>query len=258
DMNVNHTHMGAGAYCEAGLDDVIRFFQMANSLVARQLNKTWQREGHVFGGPYRMEPCLDDPAAEQKLEYALSNVVKDQLVERVERSPFFSTYKHLAHGKPLRYWWIDWESYWKAGGTLNNKLHPKQFLKWGELPIATLPAWEKLSIHQRQTRVRKMAKTAEKQAEEIRKRESRFVVGVPALYNVDPRDRPKNPKYSGKQPLCHASSPKLRRNFQSRWRDFRDEYREASKDFRDGDWEREFPDGSVRPPVMKIYLSSRL
>ncbi|MCP4674947.1 MAG: hypothetical protein GY854_05470, partial [Deltaproteobacteria bacterium] len=29
DMNVNHTHMGAGAYCEAGLDDVIRFFQMA-------------------------------------------------------------------------------------------------------------------------------------------------------------------------------------------------------------------------------------
>ncbi len=258
ELNINHNHVGVGGYREDVLDDFIKFFQLSNSLIARQLNKTWYREGHLFGSRYRMEPCIDDPAAEQKLEYGLTNVVKDHLVERVDRSPFFSTYKHLAYGKPLKYWWIDWAGYWKAGGGLNSKLHPKQFLKWGELNLSTLPGWENLTIHQRQTRVRKMAQAAQEEAADIRKREKRTVVGVPALYAVDPRDRPKAPKKSGPQPLCHASDRKLRRDFKTKWNDFLDEYKEASQDFRDGYWEREFPDGSVRPPILKIYFSSKL
>ncbi len=112
----NHRHDGTAAKSEDQLGEVAKFYQHSNSLIARQINKLWNRQGHVFGGPYRMEPCLDNEAAEQKLEYALTNVIKDQLVERVEHSPFFSTFDYLAHGKPLRYWWLDWAGYYAAGG----------------------------------------------------------------------------------------------------------------------------------------------
>ncbi len=258
ERSTNHGHDGAAEKSEEQLGEVSKFYQHANSLIARQINKLWNRQGHVFGGPYRMEPCLDNEAAEQKLEYALTNVVKDQLVESVEHSPFFSTFDCLAHGNPLRYWWINWAGYYAAGGREKKGLHPKQFLNWGELPIVTLPGWEDLTIHQRQTRVRKMNQTARDQAAEIRKNENRTVVGVPALYAVDPRDRPKNPKHSGPQPLSHAADPELRREFRRRWRDFLNEYKKSSFDYRSGHYEREFPEGSYRPPIATIYQSSRL
>ena len=66
-----------------------------------------------------MEACVDDERAERKLFYSLTNVVKDGLVEKVSQSPFFSTFKHQANGKPLRYWYIDYEGYWEAGGDTN-------------------------------------------------------------------------------------------------------------------------------------------
>ncbi len=258
EVSINHNHDGARPRSKERLGDVAKFFQLSGSLIARQLNKTWQREGRVFGGPYRMEPCIDDHGAEQQLEYALTNAIKDNLIESIERTPFFSTYKSLAQGKPLCYWWIDWAGYWKAGGTFNKDLHPKQFLKWGELKLATLPSWQNFNVHQQQTRARKMAQNARDEAARKRKEEKRTVFGIPALYTLDPRDRPKNPKKSSPQPLCHASDKSLRREFRRKWRDFLSEYKEASADFRNGDWEREFPEGSFRPIIATIYQASRL
>ncbi len=71
----------------------------------------------MFQGPYRAEKCLDAAAAEDKMIYSVTNVVKDQLIESVKsKSPFFSTYQYQANGKPMEYWYIDWGAYWKNGG----------------------------------------------------------------------------------------------------------------------------------------------
>ena len=78
------------------------------------------------------------------------------------------------------------------------------------------------------------------------------------LYAVDPRDRPENPKKSGREPLCHAADPELKKEYKEDWRNFMDRFIEASADYRSGYFHREFPDGSFRPPLVTIYSASAL
>ena len=86
----------------------------------------------------------------------------------------------------------------------------------------------------------------------------RLVVGVPRLFATDPRTRPANPKATGPQPLCHASTREAYWAYVREYRDFCREHRKASIDYLAGYHEREFPEGSFRPPITTIYQASRL
>lgn len=253
EFNSDHGHKGLSI--KSGKEDnFARFFQTSNSLIARNLNKQWDREGHFFSNRYRIEPCLDSESAEQKLKYAITNVVKDQLVERVSQSPYFSTYRHLAFGDELKYWYIDWQGYWAAGGPAKRNLRAKDFLKWVKVDLTPLPGWEELTIYQRQTRIRKMVQEVEAQAAEERRHKNRRVMGLPRIFAQDPRSRPETPKQRTAQPLCHCSDVKRYKEFRAKWREFRQEYRRASADYLDGYHEREFPEGSFKPPSrLKVY-----
>ena len=258
ELNIDHGHDEISEHPECEPGNIPIFYRNAKSLIANQVNWRLEREGAVYAGPYRMEPCLDDEAAEARWLYAMTNTVKDGLVEKVSESPFFNTYKHQAFGEPLKFWWINWTAFYKAGGWDNKKIHPKMFLEWGELEITPLPHLQDLPEHKRQTRVRQTIREHEHLIAEQRTAQERTVIGVPALYKVDPRDRPKNPKHSGPQPLCHTTDKKLRREFEERWRAHVSEHKKASFDYRQGYYEREFPEGSFRPPLITIYTSSAL
>jgi len=80
-------------------------------------------------------------------------------------------------------------------------------------------------------------------------------MGVAAQFAVDPRDRPRRPKKSGPQPLCHASDAEVAREYERQWRETLREHRAASIDFLNGMWEREFPEGTFRPPIIRICSS---
>jgi hypothetical protein len=255
--NLNHLHDGVLPGPDQ-VENVAPFFRDFLSGVARGTNRLLQRANHVFGGRTRVQPCLDLPSAEQQLVYALTNAVKDGLVERVSESPFFSTYRHLAFGEPLEFWRIDWAGYWEAGGTRKKNHAPKDYLRWERLALAPLPGWECLTIHQRQARVRVLVRGVEEEIAERRRCEGRGLVGVPRLYTLSPFERPKTLPDDGPQPLCHSSDPEARRDFKRRWREILREHRKASIDYRAGNHEREFPQGTYRPPIVKIYTSSRL
>jgi hypothetical protein len=257
ESNINHLHPGFSLTPDQ-LDHASRFNQMVHSGIARGVNKCWERQGHLWSSRVRITPCVDDQAAEQQLFYALTNVVKDGLAETVGASPFFSTYRHLAHGKPLQYWWIDYDAYYQAGGKRKKSHRLKDYLQWTEVKPALLPAWEDLPDHRIQTRVRCQVRDIEQSQRDVRKAENRKVFGIPALFNVAPTDRPKNPKESGPQPLCHASTRQARRLFREKWKAFQDAYFQASMDYRQGFFDREFPEGSFRPPLVTIYNASAL
>ena len=84
------------------------------------------------------------------------------------------------------------------------------------------------------------------------------MLGKSALFDVDPRDRPKNPKKSGRAPVCHAADREKAKAFKKEWRAFMQQFIEASADYRNGLYDREFPEGSCSPPLVKIYTSSKL
>ena len=72
------------------------------------------------------------------------------------------------------------------------------------------------------------------------------------------RNRPKNPKKSSNEPLSHASDPELEKEYRESWREFLNQFIPASADYRNGYFDREFPDGSFRLPLISIYTVSRL
>ena len=109
---------------------------------------------------------------------------------------------------------------------------------------------------QRQTWVRRQVKEIEDACKKERKENGKTVIGTTGLFAVDPRERPKNPKKSGKEPLCHASDPELAKAHKKERREFLDQYIQASADYRRGYFEREFPSGSYRPPLVTIYHAS--
>jgi hypothetical protein len=257
EASIDHLHEMFSALLKQ-LSNFNGFMQCVHSLIARGVNKTWDREGHVFGARGRIHHCVDDTAAENKLLYALTNTIKDNLHEKVSETPFFSTYEHQAKGEPLRFWYIDYEAYWAAGGNRKKSHRLKDYLKWVEWECTPLPSQENRTQSQRQTWVRKQVKAIENNCRKERKEANKTVIGVKALFETDPRDRPKNPKKSGTAPLCHASSDPAREKFKEELKAFVNEFIKASADYRNGYHEREFPEGSYRPPLITIYTSSKL
>jgi hypothetical protein len=257
EANVDHEHPGFTPGCDAERAEVPHFFRDAHSLIAREINRLLDRENHVYGQRYRAEPCLDDASAEQKLIYAMVNAVKDGQVEHVSDSPFFSTFRHLALGEPLKFWYIDRTAWWRKGGPIAGN-RPKDHMRWVTFELTPLPEWEGLTVHQRQARFRHLIREAEQIAADERAIDGRSVIGLPALQRLDPRDRPHAPKKSGRQPLCHASDPAVRRQYRRDWREFLRAYRAASIAYRAGDLGVKFPEGSFRPPLVTMYAASGL
>ena len=168
ESNSSHLHEEYSAD-EGQVENIPGFLRSAHSLIARGVNKTWDREGHVFGARSRVHPCADDKAAEKKLLYALTNTVKDNLHESLSNTPFFSTYNHLAKGEPLRFWYIDYEAYWAAGGDRKKSHRVKDYLRWVEWSCTPLPSLSNRTLSQQQTWTRKQSQEIELNCKKERK-----------------------------------------------------------------------------------------
>ncbi len=257
EANINHLQVGMSV-TEEQLENIPDFFRDLLSSIAVKVNKKWGRDGHMWGGVYRATPCVDDPAAEQQLVYSVTNPVKDGLVDSALESPFFSTFRRMARGERLRFFRIDWEAYYEAGGCRKKSHRPKDYLRWMEIELAPLPGQEDWPDHKRQSWARAQVREVERATREDFRTTDRTAMGAKAQFRVDPRDRPRDPKHSGPQPVCHWSSQEARREYLRKWRETLREHRAASIDYRLGMWEREFPVGTFRPPLIKRYQSSCL
>ena len=250
ELSSTHGHEEASAK-DGDVAALTEFWRNFHSKVARDVNRLLGREGHLYAGPPRVTPCADDDAAFQQLVYALTNPVKDGLVDKVRHSPFFSTYRAQALGKPLRFWDIEWERYWEAGGPHNRSIHPKQFMLWRGLEIAPLPHLADLPAHKRQTLIRKAVEEVEEETADRLKHEGRAFCPVSRHFETDPRSRPETPRVSGRKPIVHASSKAARDEYREKLRDVMKAYVPASVAFRSGCYEVEFPPGTFRPPLTR-------
>ena len=115
EQSINHHHCNITVSVEQ-LGNLSSFFRTAHSIIAREVNRLYGREGHVFAGRPRVTSCEDDEAAEEKLLYSITNAVKDGLVDRQNGKVFLSSYPSLSKGETLKFWKIDWRTFNKRGG----------------------------------------------------------------------------------------------------------------------------------------------
>ncbi len=254
DFNINHKHIGRAPLSESpkDLENLVRFDQMFNSLMARGINKLIDREGALFSSRNRSATVLDDKSLEDQLLYAVTNPVKDGLVEKTSHWKGVSSYNQLATGEVDTYTYINWTKWHRDGGTLNPK-SPGEYIENVKVELSPIPSWEGLSPDKRQSLFRRLARSEEQFLREERTRENKKVMGTASLQKLDYRERPRNQKkLKTAQPICHASTYERRKEYAEEMREYRQAYAEASAWYRLGDYEIEFPEGSFKPPLLKI------
>jgi len=252
DFNINHKHNSFAPLSDSPehIQNLVKFEQMFNSLVARGLNKHFGREGALYSTRNRITEVVDDASLEQQLIYAVTNPVKDGLVERVAHWKGFSSYRQLATGEVERFQYIDWAAWYREGK--GKKKSPQAFVKSVEVRLTPIPSWEDMAEHKRQARFRRLVRKEEQRCREDLERESRAVMGPAKLAKLDHRDRPKSPAKRTPRPLCHSSTAEGAKEYERTWRDFLDRYYYASGMWMKGEYGVEFPSGSFKAPLIRI------
>jgi hypothetical protein len=256
DANVNHLHIGRSALPNK-TQNLSHFNQHFYSLLSRELNRLWDREGSVWSSRVRSREAIDDQSLERQLFYSVTNMVKDGLVDKVTHSKGFSCYNSLATGKTEKYWFYDRTAWWKQGGPLGRQ-PLSTFRRWVEVKFEPIAAWENLPTHKWQAHFRREVRRIEQTERANRGKEERRVMSPVKLAKLNPRARPKTRNIRTRQPLCHASDMGLVADYKKEWREFLDAFYRASGQFLSGNFHVEFPDGSFRPPLVSLYTASAL
>jgi len=197
--------------------------------------------------------CLDQESVEQQFFYALTNPVKDGLADCIVSWKGFSSYPALALGEDVNYTYIDRTAWHNAGGKKSKKAI-QAFTKTIRLKFTPLPGWENLKPNQRQTKIKRECRALEQKFRQERKETGIPVMSKAKLDKIDQRDRPKTKPKRTPKPLCHASTKEAAKAYKESLREFLTEYRITSAYYRQGFYDIEFPQGSLKPPLMTVQV----
>lgn len=253
DFNINHKQSGKAALSNSPehIENLVNFDRLCNSLIARGINHYLKREGAMFSTRNRVQEAIDDRSLEQQLFYAVTNPVKDGLVDRVAHWKGFSSYHQLATGMVERFAYINWTAWHRAGCKKPREL----FTEWVEVKLSPLPSWEDMMEHKRQALFRREVRKLEQHFRSKREQEGLRPMGPRRLATIDPRSRPKRPpQKKGNQPVCHSSTFTGAIEYKKRYRTFLDQYYFASALWMKGVVEAPFPAGSFKAPLIRLVL----
>ncbi len=255
EFNINHEQSGVAAVSDSQehLDNLVDFKRTFHRLLAWEINEYLGRDGAVFSTRSRNVECVDDLSAEQQFFYAMTNPVKDGLVDRVAHWKGFSSYNALARGQDEVFTYINRTAWHRAGGKKSKK--PLQaFAETIRIKYSPLPKWESMTPSQRQAHIRREVRALEKKLRNEREAEGRGVMGPVKLEKLDHRERPKTRPPKTKKPLCHASNREAAELYEESFREFLNAYRIASTHYRMGALDTVFPYGSIKPPLLSVQV----
>jgi len=252
EFNINHEQNGIAPLSDSfeDLNNLVLFKQTFHRLLALELNRHYGREGAVFSTPPRTVPCLDNPSLEQQFFYAMTNPVKDGLVEKVSHWKGFSSYPQLAHGKDELFTWFD-RTAWQR----DLKRKPLQaYMKKGRIEYTPLPSIAHLKPGQRESYIRREVRSIEQSCRASREAAGQKVMTAQKLEMIDPRQRPATSPPRRKKPLCHCACAEIAKTYKKLLFHFLESYVRASAEYRSGKYDVEFPAGSYRPPLIVINV----
>jgi hypothetical protein len=255
EFNINHEQNGIAPLSDsvAHRVNLVKFKQMFHSIMVCAINKHLGREGGMFSSRARSIPCLDTHSVAQQFFYAMTNPVKDGLVDRVSHWKGFSSYRKLARGEDVTYTYPDYDA-WRAQPIRKGKrkLPLSAFLRRVRIDYTPIPSLAHLSETQRQSHIRREVRAIEAQCRAERERDGRRVLSPGRLSNLDSRQRPANPSANTTMPLCHCSHRTMAKAYRREWNAFLDAYRYASLRYRSGCFDVEFPKGALQPPLLVL------
>jgi hypothetical protein len=204
--------------------------------------------------PRRYRHVVDDDAPQAqvaRLSYLLAQGTKEGLVSSPKQWPGASSTKALIRGEPLEGMWFDRTREYEA--RRRGEDVPKyRFATPESILLSPLPCWEGDRLHRVQTRIRAIVRELEAEAEERQRVTGRPPLGVQAICQQHPHDKPARSKRSP-APRFHAATGARRRSMERAYLRFFWAYREAADKLRAGAQSVTFPPGSF--PTPKAFVS---
>jgi hypothetical protein len=225
-----------------------KFMEFFGTNISKEVG-TYLRDwpGHFWHRRYKPITVIDDHAQVTRLKYLLANGVKENLVEKVADWPGVSCIDSLLTGKPATGVWYDRTAlYYARRRNDGQDVDPEDFAEVYQVPLVPLPCWAHLPPEEYQQRIGQLVIEIEEEAANKREREGKTVLGVEAIENADPHERPETVKKSP-APVCHASTRRAYLDYRELLSAIIEAYDEASKAFRSGEFNVIFPLGTFRP-----------
>jgi len=250
----NHIHLLLWVENQYQLSKLLHHF---GGNTAREVNRLQDWKGSLWERRYTGICVTEEEAAQVKrLEYLLSQAVKDQLVKRVDQWPGIHFGRELLKGRSLLAGkWVDRTKKYRlehkakveSEGTGKKKqVRPDEYTTTLTVELKPLPCWRHLSPREYTRRIKELVKKVEAEAALERELRGIEVVGVEEICRRDPQTRPNRVKRSP-APLVHAATKKARWAWREGFSWFVAAYREAAELLKNGDRNAPFPEGCFPP-----------
>jgi REP element-mobilizing transposase RayT len=234
----NHYHLLISVDDVRQMASFVGYFE---SKLAREAARAIGWDDVVWSHPYHAAVVSNEEAAQvARLDYILSNGVKEHLVSHPCDWPGATSARALLEGKPLRGVWHDRTGSYRArvGG---RPYRAADFEQAETVKLTPLPCWEGESPAVLRERVRERVEGI---VAGVRRDPERFRA---ILRRVRPTDRPQPAKWTP-APWFHCASRTMRLRLKEAYSEFLAAYRHAARALQDGELTAPFPEGCFPPP----------
>lgn len=229
------------------------FMRDLNSSVARAIPRYVRNYpgGRLWGRRYSAEftPAPED--IEDKFFYTVLQVVQDGLESSISRYPGYNCFHDAVHGISRKFKVVRWTEY-HAAKRHNSDVRIQDFIDTVTLKYERIPGYENLT--QAEYAALMERKLEERRLEIVRKRSAKGLgfVGRERLLKMIPGSRPQKTKTShdrSHRPRVLSVCPQRRAEEKAWYFDLYFRYKEASRRYRAGELDVEFPEGTYRPYI---------
>jgi REP element-mobilizing transposase RayT len=205
--------------------------------------------GTLFGRRYSNEFIRGRGTIDKQFIYTALQPVQDGLVEKVSDYPGYNFFHDAVHGVKRRYKVVNWKDY-NAALRYNPEAKVSDYTEYVYLEYARLPGYEEMG--QQEYAQLMLGKLEEKRLEVIKKRREAGLgfAGRAALLRTKRGARPKSTKTStinSHRARVLAECDEERALGREWYFDIYFRYKEASRRYRAGELDVEFPPGTYRP-----------
>jgi hypothetical protein len=191
------------------------FMTHLNGNIAREIGSLHKWRQKFWGRRYSAIAVLGEAAQVRRLKYVLAQGTKEGLVARPSEWPGANCLRSILEGRPETGVWYDRTSRYRSDRTGDDPLENHAI----EYPVKLDPLPALADESPREYRGMVAELVGEIERETRASRYGKAVLGRSSVVSCDPHElppetvTPKKRKKKRAAPICHASSPQLRRNF---------------------------------------------
>lgn len=232
------------------------FMRDLNSNIARAVPRHCPTYpgGRFWGRRYSAEFLPEYADIEKQFFYTVLQPVQDGLVPKISEYPGYNCFHDAVWGITKKFKLVRWGDY-NAAKRYNKKISIKDYTDVYELKYERLPGYEHLSQKEYAKLMHKKLEEHRVEIVKARLEKGEGFAGREALLETIPGSRPKKTKTSTRSShrariLCGC--PVTRASELEWYFGTYEQYKEASKRYRDGEYDVEFPPGTFRPPEVTV------